>query len=296
MKTIFEFGHTVQFSELPNNSIALDGYVQGPYADAANRKFSFDHHAGCIRLVTLATCQQVLLALDMGLVVDSETQVFSNAIDADTVLALWLLRHPEQSVNPKVRELVSRIGLTDAHGPIFVPHPINMHLGPLPWVKEVQTAEKLEGYIGCLDRFFTGEFNPKEPERKPSKGWGWKPGLGWTPLEAERGFESVYKAGYYAGVLYNEAPHNTITYTVAKRSDLVPMPVGPAEAKPGENTPLPTILGELFKAELAVPNTPVTAKSNWGGGTSIGGSPRLPDGSASRLELREMHEVLQRFV
>lgn len=62
-KIRFEYGRVWQFEELPDNSIALDGAVAGPQVDAARRRFSFDHHAGCVRLVTQSTCEQVLTAI-----------------------------------------------------------------------------------------------------------------------------------------------------------------------------------------------------------------------------------------
>ena len=65
-KFVFSRGTTVKFKDLPDNSIALDGYVQGPAIDAGRRRFSFDHHSECIRMVTAATCEQVWTALKAG--------------------------------------------------------------------------------------------------------------------------------------------------------------------------------------------------------------------------------------
>lgn len=89
-KIVFEKGKVVDFSDLPDNSVALDGYCQGPTLDPERRRFSFDHHAGCIRLVTKATCEQVREAVILGLPVDSETTICVNDIDADTVVSVWL--------------------------------------------------------------------------------------------------------------------------------------------------------------------------------------------------------------
>ena len=94
MKIRFDKGQVVPFEELQENSIALDGYVQGPQIDPATRRFSFDHHAGCLRLVTKATCEQVREALALGLRVDDETTVYVNDIDGDTVAAVWLACPP----------------------------------------------------------------------------------------------------------------------------------------------------------------------------------------------------------
>src|SRR5581483_736444 len=87
---VLELGHEWTFDDLPPGSIALDGAVQGPRVDAAARRFSFDHHAGCVRLLTSATCRQVFDALLMGLD-PAGMRVHVNDLDGDTVLSLWLL-------------------------------------------------------------------------------------------------------------------------------------------------------------------------------------------------------------
>ena len=66
MNIIVQRGMTLPFNQLPPYSLALDGYVQGPALDVENHRYSFDHHAGCLRLVTKATCAQVLDALILG--------------------------------------------------------------------------------------------------------------------------------------------------------------------------------------------------------------------------------------
>ena len=59
-------GLVVSFDLLNPKSIALDGYVQGPAIDVEGERFSFDHHDKCLRLITRATCQQVMDALLLG--------------------------------------------------------------------------------------------------------------------------------------------------------------------------------------------------------------------------------------
>lgn len=295
----FVFGQVIGFDALKPNTIALDGAVQGPHVDAANRRFSFDHHAGCTRLVTLATCQQVAVALALGLVVDDDTEIVINDIDADTVMAVWLLKNPERVGEAKVKELVERIGLTDAHGPIYQPHPIHRELGPAYGSKDPQTLEMLEGFLLKLDAFANGEW--QEPAARPerlSSGFGWSPKTGWQTVKSVTGFDAVYKAGYLAGVLFAEAPNGTTMYTVAKRSDLVPLAIGPGAtvrpAKSNEDYRQDTILGALALAELAG-NPQQSHAANWGGATTVGGSPRNPDGSQSRLKPEQVLEICKSF-
>lgn len=299
MKINFVFGQVLAFDTLPPNSIALDGAVQGPAVDAAGRRFSFDHHAGCVRLVTLATCQQVAVALGLGLVVDKDTEVFVNDLDADTVLSVWLLKNPERVGEERVKELVERVGLTDAHGPIFPPHPIHREISPAYGSKEPQTIEMLEGFLAKVSAYADGTWQapPARPERK-SDGFAWSPKTGWVTVTQVNGFDEVYAKGFFAGVLYTDAPQETRMYTVAKRSDLVPLAIGPGSTKRPptsvEDYRQDTILGALGLAELAR-NSVQSHAANWGGATSIGGSPRNPDGTMSCLTPSQVLEICERF-
>lgn len=278
MKINFVFGQVSEFASLPANSIALDGAVQGPQIDAAARKFSFDHHAGCTRLVTLATCQQVATAIKLGLVVDEGTEVFINDLDADTVLAVWLLGNPERVNEERVKELIERIGLTDAHGPIFPPHAIHRELGPAYGSKDPQTMAMLETFLAKVTQYANGEW--KEPAARPerkSDGFAWSPKTGWQPVSQVTGFDEVYNKGFLAGVLYTSMAGGTLMYTIAKRSDLVPLHLGPGATKrpptSSDDYRKDTILGALALKEIEV-NSEQSHVANWGGATSIGGSPR----------------------
>ncbi len=295
----FTFGQVLEFATLSPNSIALDGAVQGPQVDPVNRKFSFDHHAGCIRLVTLATCQQVATALQLGLVVDEETTVIINDIDADTVLAVWLLANPERVNEPRVKELVEKVGLTDAHGPIFKAHDIHRELAPAYGSKEPQTLGMLETFLAKVTQYANGEWQaPPARAERPAKGYAWSPKSGWVAVETKTGFDDVYNQGYLAGFLFTEAPEGTLQYTVAKRSDLVPLSMGPGAVmrppKSADDYRKDTILGALALAEFAG-NHEQSHAANWGGASSIGGGPRNPDGTMSRLTPEQVLEVCKTF-
>lgn len=306
LKRNFVFGQVLSFSDLPTNAIALDGAVQGPQVDAAGRKFSFDHHAGCTRLVTLATCQQVAIALKLGLVVDAETEIYINDLDADTVLSVWLLENSERAGEARVVELVERVGLTDAHGPIFPPHPLHREIGPAYGSKDPQTLAMLDAFLAKVGEYADGTWQapPARPERL-SNGFGWSPKTGWKFVEAQIGFDSLYNAGYLAGVLYTEGANETTMYTIGKRSDLVPLPVGPGSVerppKSNEDYRQDTILGRLALAELEA-NPTQTHAANWGGATTVGGSPRNEvevDGKKvncySKLKPEQVLEICKSF-
>lgn len=300
MKIQFNKGNVVSFDSLTANTIALDGYVQGPALDPSNRRFSFDHHAGCTRLVTKATCEQVREAIILGLPIDNETLVLVNDIDADTVLSAWLLLNPSRVWEDKVEQLVTRIGRTDAHGPIFAAHPLHREI-TAPWGKdaEPQSMDMLQRFIDKVTAYVDGELELKDSVRKDEgKGYGWSARTGWKMIETETGFDGFYKQGFVLGFLYQEAPNDTFMYTVAKASDLVAAPMGPGSnvrpvtsVEQFENT----ILGELGRQEQAK-NPEQSLAHTWGGSTSVGGSPRNPDGSASRLSPEEVLAIFQKFV
>ncbi len=77
----------------PNGTIFLDGVAQSePFMDHERQVYNLDHHEGCVRAFTLATCEQALVMYMKGLDLQSrEWNVFANEPDLDTVLAIWIL-------------------------------------------------------------------------------------------------------------------------------------------------------------------------------------------------------------
>lgn len=302
MRIVFEKGNVIPFEQLPNNSIALDGYVQGPQVDPKNRRFSFDHHAGCLRLVTKATCEQVRESIILGLPTGPEMTVYVNDLDGDTVLSIWLLQKPEMARADIVETLVRMVGLVDAHGPIIGAHPMHAQLTPPPpWVKDSppQSLGMLQEMLDKLDGWFNGTYTPpiEGPAKDASNGWGWSPQKGWFKVITHWGMSGFYSQGAVLGFLYNQLPDGTWMYTVAKASDLVAADLGPGskvrpvtDVSQFENT----ILGELGRAEQ-LKNPSQSLAHTWGGGTSVGGSPRNADNSSSRLTPDEVLEVFKKF-
>lgn len=304
---VVEYGRVRAFDELPHNSIALDGAVSGPAVDGEGlRRYSFDHHGHCMRLMTLATCQQVFVALKLGLVVDADTTVYCNDLDADTTLAAWLLERAglrgEAAIlsDARVATLVERIGLTDAHGPVFAPHALHAHLGPALNDKRPQTVDMLREYMRVLDRWYDEGVEPAARPDRPAKGWAIRATGGWEPVESPDGFGDLYRRGYLAAALVTDAADDTRAWTVGKRSDLVPLAVGPADRDPTRKAgdyDTDTILGTLAARERK--RFAVDPSVNWGGGSCIGGSPRYPSPSGqscgSKLDDEVVVAVLQTF-
>jgi hypothetical protein len=102
--------------DLPRGWVALDGAVQGPILGDDQDRWSFDHHAGCHRLITLATCEQIRLALCLGFYFNAR-KILVNDLDGDTLLSMWLIMNSGKANERTVRTLVRAVGTIDAHGP-----------------------------------------------------------------------------------------------------------------------------------------------------------------------------------
>lgn len=287
LNLVINRGQVVSFDALPQKSIALDGYCQGPAVDVEGQKFSFDHHDNCLRLVTKATCGQVLDALLLGLDPNDFT-VYINDIDGDTTLAYWLLQNPSRVAEEKVRSLVENVGNVDAHGPAY---PVtdsvltdNFYQGVM---KEVSDARRnktygtddlqtlLENAINNIDKLLAGELEATRDD-KPRTYEVTHKGNGWAMVKSDDFiFDLLYKDGINKAVAYKEMNDESFAYTVGKKSELVAWPVGPM-SKEG------TILFTLN-----------TKESGWGGGSTIGGAPRNADGSRSHLTPDEIFQIIQ---
>jgi membrane protease YdiL (CAAX protease family) len=77
----------------PPGTIYLDGAAQGePFVDPERDVYNLDHHEGCVRAFTLATCEQAMVLLRRGLDLRRrDWTVHANGVDLDTVLAIWVL-------------------------------------------------------------------------------------------------------------------------------------------------------------------------------------------------------------
>jgi hypothetical protein len=285
MELILRIGHVWSFDDLPPDTIALDGAVNGPAIDAERRRFSFDHHAGCIRLITSPTCQQVLDAILLGLD-PSDCTVLVNDVDRDVVLAVWLLQHHALCRDPealaRVRPLVASVGGTDAHGPAYPPpdpalaeHFYQTVLAPVTRNRPSpgRDPEALATLDACLQRLTAwwdaglvpaATIPPPEalPRLTPHDGWVLADAGEPVPGRHGAGADWLYQQGYDRAVLCERLPGGRFRYTLLKRSDLV------------TGFPLPDLYAALSAAEAAARGAVLGDADRWSGGSSIGGSPR----------------------
>lgn len=105
-------------------SIFLDGAAQGePFLDPKHEVYNLDHHEGCVRAFTLATCEQAMVLIRKGLDLrQRDWTVHANDADLDTVLAIWvLLNHlrlndASGETRARVMPLLRLEGVIDAQG------------------------------------------------------------------------------------------------------------------------------------------------------------------------------------
>lgn len=284
MKTDLRLLHglTMTIDNIDPRGVALDGAVQGPRMGYAGDRWSFDHHGGCHRLITSATCEQVYRALVQGFDFTNRP-VYVNDLDGDTLLSIWLIESADRVRWPQVRDLVRAVGAVDSHGPagklelseaelrlanIFFSSRGVYSVIPRDAQKRFdEWSEIIAKGIKMIDALVEGYLDNVEPDAAPE----------YEELEAYKGlvmvksagfgaFEPLYRAGYTVVIVTDGEG----TFTVGKRSDLVNYPLGPVAEKG-------TLLAQLAAFE-----------PGWGGGSSIGGSPR-PGGS--KLDPDQVWEI-----
>lgn len=111
-------------ASLGERVILLDGAGSfGPTIDTEHKLYNLDHHEGCERLFTLATCEQALLLVHSGLELsEGDWTLYANDPDLDTVLAVWcLLNHRRvRELRDEARDVLLPLfrleGAIDAHG------------------------------------------------------------------------------------------------------------------------------------------------------------------------------------
>jgi hypothetical protein len=108
----------------PRQSIFLDGAFSGaPFLDNARRQYSLDHHAGCVRSFTLASCEQAATMVFHGIPLhEGRWLLVVNGIDLDSILAAWILMNQPELARDESKLLVEIMpfvrleGAIDAHG------------------------------------------------------------------------------------------------------------------------------------------------------------------------------------
>lgn len=288
-------------ADAPAFSVALDGYVAGPpNFDPKGPHASFNHHEGVSRLETRATCAQVLMAVRQGLFRcfrkdgAPHATVFVNDCDEDVCTAVFLLKHgwlADHAMNPLLNRLVAIEDLLDATAGAY-PFPADLPaLRELAWVFEPYRRVRLSGELDRKDaavyrgvvgdvenrilRHLTGAGEEIPLDIRYERLGG---GSGWAMIQ-EVGAQAktgVLSDGICAYVSVRPRPEGRWTYTVGRMSLFI------------DYFKVPAILDALNAAEGTAGKP-----DRWGGGDTIGGSPRV---AGSKLTPCEVEKIVNEVV
>lgn len=284
-------GGELSLDQLPAGAVALDGAVQGPVMGDDQDRWSFDHHADCHRLITASTCEQVHRALLLGFD-PSGRDIYINDLDADTMLSVWLLTAPSFAQGEATPWLIHAVGTIDAHGPagnrLLTAHERAIFRAFLDRFKDVLPRDSQAAFGRWesllregLDRAasFLNDIHGIEPAPvarvevdeivRSDDDY-----MVMAACDDFGGFEALYNDGFKVVCLVAPAADGSQRYTIGKVSDLVPYRLGPGKDPD-------SLLGRLNALE-----------PGWGGGSSIGGSPRLDGGVSSRLDWTKVWDVM----
>lgn len=137
----------------PPRAIFLDGVFDGaPFINNHAQHYSLDHHAGCVRGFTLATCEQAVVLLLQGLPLGSgDWNVYVNDPDLDSVLAAWVLMNHQELLSAgkaplrAMMPLIRLEGVIDAHGTdmeLLAAFPEAMHAEIRGRITQLMTRER----------------------------------------------------------------------------------------------------------------------------------------------------------
>ncbi|MDO8424306.1 MAG: hypothetical protein Q7S70_00010 [bacterium] len=268
-------------------AIAIDGYVDGPpIFDPSSACANFDHHARVHRPATRATCGQVYFAVKRNLFLsfrngskESEAKVFANHPDEDVCLSWALLKWasgmPEMLETAGLSHLVNLVDLIDASSGSF---PVSEKIWQeIAWVFQSYRRFRMSGEIDRQDaREYSAVVTETEDRiAKYVRGQGESLALdtryekiGAVKLKRsgiecaiirEKGAQArirIVSDGILFYLSVRERPGGNWTDTLVKTSPFIPID-------------LSRVYQALNSAEKC------GAHDRWGGGTDVGGSPRV---------------------
>jgi len=279
----------------PPRSIAIDGYCKGsPRFDQKRVVLNINHHEDVDRVATRSSCLQAMLQVKLGLY-DSfcdeagrpDATLYMNDCDQDVALATYILMHPEHVNRPKLRELVRIEDLMDMSGGLY-PTRKRLHLmKQLNWIMQPYTRVRASGALGQLDargmerlvremhrRIGLTLFNgPKEVEVDTS----------FEVLADHGSWQLVREIGEAARIGMAEKRIKAFVSLISEADGRYRYAIG--RLSPFISFPLPKLYAALNKAE----GLGAEAKIGWGGGDTIGGSPRE---NGSGLSPERVQEVI----
>ncbi len=288
--------------EFPASSIALDGFCSGgPFLGVKKGKYNFDHHDGILRLAARATCGQVQVALNMGLLENFKTNgqikghIWVNDIDQDTALAIWLLLNPSHCASAPINALVNVEGNLDATAGSYPYFPNFKVMESIFWIFEPYDLLRIEGRLANLaaSEMLTllQALNSRIMDYAIGNGKKIGPDMHYEIIKSGTGWAMVKEIGRqaryglfhdnincYVILLGKNEKNSTYRYVIGKRSNLV-----------APDFDLQILNEKLNEIEGIKPDNP----DRWGGSDSIGGSPRS---AGSKLDPDELFDAIEKIL
>ena len=288
MEIVIQRGKTVKLDDLPRRSIAIDGFASdGPRLDPDNERFSFDHHNNCSRFATNSSCAQAYLAINLGLD-PSNYKIFANDVDTDVCVSIFVLKEFERVKElPLLKKLVDAVNIGDCFGGsipingmgkilnyISAPEIDSKKTGDFEHLSSSGLLNILEATMHRIDEYVNGDINSSQLDAvKHGEFKIIKEFPTWVLVESADThiYAHLYSCGFDRIVRYNKQKDGSLSITLAKKSDFI------------TGFPIIKMIEEFNKIE-----------PNWGGGSSIAGSPRNLDGSRSKLPLEKITEIVEK--
>ncbi len=279
----------------PKGTIFLDGAAAGePFMDSSRGVYNLDHHEGCVRSFTLASCEQAMVLIRKGLDLEGESwTVWANEPDLDTVLAVWLILNHRRigehgsPVRRKIMPVVRLQGVIDAHGfelKDLTGFPNDLQEAAQTAINELRSREltlKQESRWGGIDFL---EFTIASLQEIDE--------LVYTPLDFEDAhtIEEIARERILPQRIAVACRSEAGIYEVEEKlrelhNDRLGLVI--LEKEPGTYTLrqadpfLPVGLDSLYQ-RLNLLDPAVVGEARWGGSDEIGGSPR---GTGTGLDL-----------
>lgn len=275
-------------------SIALDGFVnEGPWFDSSLPSVNFNHHEGCSRLETRATCAQVLLSIRQGFFKKFQKEghptahVYVNDTDEDCALSWFLLKNhrmASSSINPMLNRLVHMSDMMDTTaGAYSFPEDLSARA----WIFEPYRRFRLSGGLNSRSsETFTSVITDVENRiMLHLTGQGKclpidtryeilfnEPSYVHVHETGAQAREGMFSDGITAFVSSSPRSDGNWSHVVGRISHYI-------------NFPVLEILDALNIAESLADNP-----DRWGGGETIGGSPRI---AGSGLPPKEVAKVIK---
>lgn len=279
----------------PPYSIAVDGFVAaGPRFDETGPRLNLNHHEEVDRLATRATCGQVLIAIRQGLFDCFQSSsgphaiVHANDCDEDVCLSNFLLKNAflvEAALNPLINRLVHMVDMLDTTAGAYPYPPAMPAIQELEWIFQPYRNFRHSGaldrrvifeFVSIVEdvgnrimRHITGRGESVPLDTRYERVGG---GKHWAIIKeiGLQGRTGAFADGIRAYVVSRERSDSRWAHTVGRMSPFISFPV-------------PRILTALNKAEG------ITTNDRWGGGNTIGGSPRA---GGSKLTPPEVEQII----